>query len=100
MSCSGLFVDDECGLTFEYIGNADEFMQFYYEIFRFKFYDSFGICKRALQSHVAPVVVDVGANVGLFGLRCFLASNQTQLFAIEPGTFIKSFVLVDCHSVI
>lgn len=86
MSDSGLLVDDVSGVTFEYAGNVDEFTQFYYEIFHFKFYDAFGVCARALRSHTTPVVVDVGANVGLFSLKCHHdAANNVQIFAFEPG---------------
>ena len=76
----GLF-EDGAGLVFEHCGAAEaEF--FYEEIFTRRCYCHGGV---ALPLHGAPVVVDVGASVGLFSLWCLRTNGRARIVAVEPA---------------
>ena len=61
----GLMTDDD-GLTFEYL-DADEAAFLYEEIFTRRSYLRHGV---HIDKAGSPVILDAGANIGLFGLLC------------------------------
>jgi FkbM family methyltransferase len=74
----GLSASEELGILWEYLDEAEsDFL--YDEIVVRKSYTREGIC---LED--GAVVVDVGANIGLFSLYCAAQWNQLTLVAIEP----------------
>lgn len=80
--------DDEAGITFEWLGNADEAHQLWFEVFVLRTYARCGVLQRALGAHRSTLVLDVGANIGLFSMfACLLArrcSSSVRLIAVEP----------------
>mmetsp|Transcript_9755 Transcript_9755/g.22536 ORF Transcript_9755/g.22536 Transcript_9755/m.22536 type:complete len:313 (-) Transcript_9755:264-1202(-) len=76
----GLFTD-EGGLTFAFLA-AEEAEFLYEEIFVARAYFQEGI---GLPVSGAPVVVDAGANIGLFSLLCLRLNPRARLFAFEPS---------------
>lgn len=87
---TGLMHDSTANLTFEWLGNADEAHQLWFEVFAMRVYARFGVLQRALTAHRAVLLLDVGANIGLFSLfACLLArqiaaSCAVRLVAVEP----------------
>ena len=77
---SGLMTDAE-GLTFGHV-DADEAAFLYEEIFVRRSYLQHGV---AVPRTGAPVVLDVGANIGLFSLLCLRLNPRARVLAVEPS---------------
>ena len=76
-------LEDGYGLTFEFLpGTAAEAEFLYEEIFTRRSYLAHGVC---VPSTGTPVVVDVGANIGLFSLQAMQENPSVRIFAIEPS---------------
>lgn len=76
-------LNDGQGLTFEYLpGSLDEAEFLYEEIFTRRSYIS-DDC--AIPRGGSPVVVDVGANIGLFTLFALRENARARVFALEPA---------------
>lgn len=73
-----VLLETEDGLTFEGI-NAEEALFLYEEIFVRKAYMQHGI-----QLQAGDVVLDVGANIGLFSLYCARTAPDCCVLACEP----------------
>ena len=76
----GLMTDDD-GLTFEYL-DADEAAFLYEEIFTRRSYLRHGV---HIDKAGSPVILDAGANIGLFGLLCLRENPAARIFAVEPS---------------
>mmetsp|Transcript_8270 Transcript_8270/g.18137 ORF Transcript_8270/g.18137 Transcript_8270/m.18137 type:complete len:329 (-) Transcript_8270:325-1311(-) len=72
---------DEAGLTFACL-DAEEAQFLYEEIFVSRAYFQEGV---ALPLRGAPVVIDAGANIGLFSLLCLRLNPHSRVFAFEPS---------------
>ena len=72
---------DEAGLTFEYL-DADETTFLYEEIFTRRAYEQHGV---EVSKAGTPVIVDCGANIGLFSLHCLQENTSARVFAVEPS---------------
>jgi len=77
---SGLMTDAE-GLTFAHV-DAEEAAFLYEEIFVRQAYFQHGI---TLPRTGAPVVLDCGANIGLFSLLCLRVNPRARVIACEPS---------------
>ena len=80
MSTTQLMTDDS-GLTFEYV-HAEETAFLYEEIFTRRSYLQHGVC---VAREGSPVIVDAGANIGLFALACIQENPAARVFAVEPS---------------
>lgn len=81
MSSNTKLMTDDAGLTFEYL-DAEETAFLWEEIFTRRSYFQHGV--RVSQSH-APVIVDAGANIGLFGMACLRENVSARVYALEPS---------------
>lgn len=86
---TGLLHDDESNLTFEWLGSADEARQLWFEVFAMRSYAKFGILQRALAAHSRVLLLDVGANLGLFSMFACQMAHQcacesVRVVAVEP----------------
>lgn len=86
---SGLLHDEEANLTFEWLGSADEAYQLWFEVFEMRSYAKFGILQRALAAHSRVLLLDVGANLGLFSMFACQMAHQcacesVRVIAVEP----------------
>ena len=80
-SVVGLTIDEESGLCFEHLEpNEAEFL--YHEIWVRRAYLRHGI---SLRTSGAPLVVDVGANIGLFSLLVADLNPRAKIIACEPA---------------
>ena len=80
----GLMRDDALGITFEHCG-ADEAEFLYEEIFTRRAYLQGGVQFPLTDTPSEPaVVVDAGANIGLFSLHCLALAPRT-IIAVEPS---------------
>lgn len=84
----GLYTDEK-GLTFAFL-DAEEAEFLYEEIFVRRSYFQEGV---TLPRTRAPVVVDAGANIGLFSLLCLQLNQHTRIFAFEPSP--EAFALLE-----
>jgi FkbM family methyltransferase len=76
MDKRGLSCDDK--IVWEYL-DVNESEYFYHEIFIDKSYLQYGIGVKN-----GDVIIDVGANIGLFSLFCLTQATNLKIFAIEP----------------
>ena len=77
-------LEDGNGLTFEYLpGTAAEAEFLYEEIFTHRNYLAHGV--EISPTATEPVVIDVGANIGLFSLLALQCNQSARIFAIEPA---------------
>ena len=77
-------LEDGAGLTFEYPPNADAEAEFLYEeIFVRRSYIAHGVC---IPSTGAPVIIDAGANLGLFSLFALRENPHARIYAVEPAS--------------
>ena len=75
--------EDDMGLLFEYIaGAADETEFLYEEIFTRRSYLRRGVC---VPLTGAPVIMYVGANIGLFSLAALRENANARVYAFEPA---------------
>jgi FkbM family methyltransferase len=74
-------MDDGDGLRFEYL-DQDEAVYLYEEIFTRRSYSKHGV---TVPHHGQPVVVDLGANIGLFTLFALRENSEAQIVAVEPS---------------
>ena len=80
-STTKLMTDAVLGLTFEYLhGEETEFI--FEEIFSRRSYLQHGI---QVPLGGAPVIIDAGANIGLFSLQCLKENASARIFAVEPA---------------
>lgn len=81
--------DDE--VVFECV-EIDEATQLFFEIFKFRVYDRFAMLERAMTSAATAIrraiVFDVGANIGLFAMRCLRNYTKCTLYAFEPAPIV------------
>ena len=76
-------LEDGDGLTFEYLAGTDAEVEFLYEeCFVRRSYLAHGVC---IPKHTPCVVVDVGANIGLFSLLALSENAAACVYAIEPA---------------
>lgn len=80
MSSSTLLFTDEAGLTFEYLC-SDETEFLYEEIFTRRSYLQHGV---QIPQTGSPIVVDIGANIGLFSLLAIRVNRAARVYAVEP----------------
>ena len=81
----GLMRDDALGITFEHCG-ADEAEFLYEEIFTRRAYLQGGVQFPLTDTPSEPaVVVDAGANIGLFSLHCLALAPRATIIAVEPS---------------
>ena len=81
----GLMRDDALGITFEHCG-ADEAEFLYEEIFTRRAYLQGGVQFPLTNTPSEPaVVVDAGANIGLFSLHCLALAPRATIIAVEPS---------------
>ena len=77
--------DDALGITFEHCG-ADEAEFLYEEIFTRRAYLQGGVQFPLTDTPSEPaVVVDAGANIGLFSLHCLALAPRATIIAVEPS---------------
>ena len=75
--------EDDMGLLFEYPAGAAEETEFLYEeIFTRRSYLRHGV---HVPTAGAPVILDVGANIGLFSLACLRQNSNARIYAFEPS---------------
>jgi FkbM family methyltransferase len=83
---SGLF--ESGGIIFEFLNEA-EAVQFYYEIFHFGVYWRHSFLDALVAPSTEPIVVaDIGANIGLFSLRCLRDYRHSIVHAFEPANAV------------
>ena len=81
----GLMRDDALGITFEHCG-ADEAEFLYEEIVTRRAYLQGGVQFPLTSTPSEPaVVVDAGANIGLFSLHCLALAPRATIIAVEPS---------------
>ena len=81
----GLMRDDALGITFEHCG-ADEAEFLYEEIVTRRAYLQGGVQFPLTNTPSEPaVVVDAGANIGLFSLHCLALAPRATIIAVEPS---------------